>query len=432
MSAAAPRRKGWCPGALRPMETGDGLLVRVRASGGRLTLDQASAIAEASLACGNGAISLSARGNLQLRGVSERTLPDLHARLGAASLIDADPEVERLRNILVSPLSDIDPGAAFDLSPHVAALEARLAEDSALRPLPAKFNFILDAGGRLPVGDIEADIRFGASSEAGAPGFAVYLAGDDALAVALAPADIGAVASRLAQAFLSLAGAHDGAARRMRALVDRAGAKAVFVRAGLDPKPRPRSQRSAPLRDIIGAHVFGHAVVVGAAAPFGDIEASRLKMLNERARALGADGLRLAPWRCFLVTGLAPRQAASFVVACAKLGFVLHPGDLRLRAVACPGAPACMHAARSLREDATHWASLLPEGDGVLLHVSGCAKGCARPLATAATLVATDSGYDLHRHGKAGDAPGLHGLTSAAVESLLISERQELFEDARA
>ena len=30
MNAIAPRRKGWCPGALRPMETGDGLLVRVR------------------------------------------------------------------------------------------------------------------------------------------------------------------------------------------------------------------------------------------------------------------------------------------------------------------------------------------------------------------------------------------------------------------
>ena len=31
MNPIAPRRKGWCPGALRPMETGDGLLARVRA-----------------------------------------------------------------------------------------------------------------------------------------------------------------------------------------------------------------------------------------------------------------------------------------------------------------------------------------------------------------------------------------------------------------
>ncbi len=165
MNPVAPRRKGWCPGALRPMETGDGLLARVRTSGGRLTLDQAAAIAEAALACGNGAISLSARGNLQVRGVSERTLPELQARLGDAGLIDSDPEVERLRNILASPLSDIDQAAALDLAPHVAALEARLAEDRSLRPLPAKFSFVLDADGRLPVGDIDADIRFEAARE---------------------------------------------------------------------------------------------------------------------------------------------------------------------------------------------------------------------------------------------------------------------------
>jgi precorrin-3B synthase len=36
-----PLVKGWCPGALRPMLSGDGLVVRVRAYGGGLTQDQA-------------------------------------------------------------------------------------------------------------------------------------------------------------------------------------------------------------------------------------------------------------------------------------------------------------------------------------------------------------------------------------------------------
>ena len=89
---APPVRKGWCPGALRPMETGDGLLARVRAPRGRLSLDQAAALADAAVTCGNGAIGLSARANLHLRGLNERTLSDLHARLGEAGLIDADPE----------------------------------------------------------------------------------------------------------------------------------------------------------------------------------------------------------------------------------------------------------------------------------------------------------------------------------------------------
>jgi precorrin-3B synthase len=428
MSPVAPRRKGWCPGALRPMETGDGLLVRVRASGGRLALDQAAVIAESALACGNGAISLSARGNLQVRGVSEKTLPDLQTRLGAAGLIDSDREVERLRNILVSPLSDIDPDAAFDLAPSVAALERRLAEDAALRLLPAKFSFVLDAGGRLPVGDVDADIRFEATREAG-PAFAVYLGGGDALAAIVTLSEIGVAASRLARAVLSLAGAREP--RRMRALVDRLGAKALFACAGLDATQRPRSRRSTSLRDVLGFHVFGPAVVVGAAAPFGDIDAVRFRTLIERARAAGADGLRLAPWRSLLVIGLAPRAAASFVGACAELGFVVQSGDQRLRVVACPGAPACLHAFRPLRDDATRWASLLPTGDTVILHVSGCAKGCARPLATAVTLIATENGYNLLVDGKAADPPTGRGLSSAAIEAFLAGEGAKLFESER-
>ena len=77
------------------METGDGLLARVRAPRGRLSLDQADALADAALRCGNGLIGLSARANLHLRGLSERTLPDLLARLEKVGLIDADPESYR-------------------------------------------------------------------------------------------------------------------------------------------------------------------------------------------------------------------------------------------------------------------------------------------------------------------------------------------------
>ena len=279
----APRRKGWCPGALRPMETGDGLIARVRAPRGRLSLDQAAAVAESAIACGNGAIGLSALGNLHLRGLSERTLADLHARLSDARLIDADPEIERLSNIVVSPLDDLDPEALLDLSPSAAALETRLAENEDLRRLPAKFSFVLDALGRLPLADVDADIRFEASRDGT---LAVFLAGEDALAAECAPAETGEVAARLGRAFIRLAGAGEDAPRRMRALVGRRGANAVFAEAGLAAKPRLRSQRRASLSDLLGAHEFGAEVVVGAAAAFGEIEAAAFKALIERAGGL--------------------------------------------------------------------------------------------------------------------------------------------------
>ena len=181
------------------------------------------------------------------------------------------------------------------------------------------------------------------------------------------------------------------------------------------------------MRDVLGAHAFGAAIVVGAAAAFGEIEAIRFKALIERARALGANGLRLTPWRTFVIAGLDPRGAASMAGSVEKLGFVSSADEPRLRVAACPGAPACMHGARPVREDAARWAPLLPKGDGVVLHVSGCAKGCARPAATAVTLTATEMGYDLILKGKAGDPPARRGLSSERIEELLVDEGARIF-----
>ncbi|MBV9286636.1 MAG: precorrin-3B synthase [Hyphomicrobiales bacterium] len=427
MSARSPRaepphRKGWCPGALTPMESGDGLLARVRASGGKLDLAQAHAIAEAALECGNGAISLSSRANLQIRGVSDATLPELMGRLDAAGVLDREADIERLRNIVASPLSDIDPAAAFDLAPSVARLEARLAEHERLRPLPAKFGFVLDALGRLPVTDVEADVRFEAAREDGVDAFAVFLGGDDSLAARCARDEIGDSAASLALAFLALADAGKRGERRMRALVEHVGAAALFARAKLKAAPCRRAEGRASLRDVLGAHVFGGAIVVGAAAPFGIIEASSFGVLIERAREAGALSLRLTPWRAFLISGLAAREAASIVAASAKLGFIMHADDPRLSVAVCPGAPACLHAHRPLREDAARWANLLPQASRVILHVSGCGKGCARPAATSMTLTATASGYDLVLNGKAGDPPARGGLSSRAVDLFIAAE----------
>ena len=103
----------------------------------------------------------------------------------------------------------------------------------------------------------------------------------------------------------------------------------------------------------------------------------------------------------------------------------------RLRVAACPGAPACVHGRSPVRDDAARWAPLLPKGDGVILHVSGCAKGCARPAATAATLTATETGYDLILAGRAGDPPARRGLSKAAIAELLAGEGARMFAGER-
>jgi precorrin-3B synthase len=131
-----------------------------------------------------------------------------------------------------------------------------------------------------------------------------------------------------------------------------------------------------------------------------------------------------------LVVGVEPHNAESLVHSMSELGFIVDADDPRLRIAACPGAPACMHGHLRVRDDAARWAAKLPKGDGVILHVSGCAKGCAKPTATAATLTATATGYDLIPGGTAGDPPMRRGLSSAEVARLLGGEGADMFAGA--
>jgi sulfite reductase beta subunit-like hemoprotein len=65
------------------MATGDGLIVRLHPPGGMLNAAQVDAIAMGAARHGNGLVDVTARGNLQIRGVSERSHPPLAAMLAA-------------------------------------------------------------------------------------------------------------------------------------------------------------------------------------------------------------------------------------------------------------------------------------------------------------------------------------------------------------
>jgi len=79
--------KGWCPGGVRPMPSGDGLLVRVRPWCGAFTLEQARGLADIAATLGNGHIDLTRRANLQIRGLRDESLPALHDALDRLGLL---------------------------------------------------------------------------------------------------------------------------------------------------------------------------------------------------------------------------------------------------------------------------------------------------------------------------------------------------------
>jgi precorrin-3B synthase len=162
----------------------------------------------------------------------------------------------------------------------------------------------------------------------------------------------------------------------------------------------------------IGVHALHDGqVALGAALAFGYTEASVLKRFAQAAARCGATGIQPAPGRALLCLGLSAAAADECAAAAAAAGFVVRPDDPRRSVVACAGAPACGFAklpTRTLAPVVAQAARPLLDGS-LVIHLSGCAKGCAHPGGAALTLIGPDR---LVVRGRAGDMP--HGITSTA------------------
>lgn len=363
---SAPEIRGWCPGALRPMTSADGLVVRVRPPLGALSRLQTQGLAALAERFGNGIIELTSRANLQLRAVAKERHPALLEELRALALVDADPEIETRRNLILTPwwqTEDESDRIARALTDHLPRFPA----------LPGKFGFAVDCGPRPVLAGASADIRF----EAGETGL-ICRADGAPYGAAVTPETAANTACALARWFLETGGAPEGRGRMARHLARGAALPAMFRAVpALPPATAPSPSRALP------------------ALEFGLIDAGDFA-------ALGA--LRVTPWRM-----LRPLAATELPAA-----LITRADDPRLRVSACTGAPGCPQARSTTRGLARALAPLTaPTGH---LHVSGCAKGCAHPGAAKTVLTATGPGrFSLANEARAGDPPSLTDLPPDAL-----------------
>ena len=367
--------KGWCPGAWRPMESGDGLVVRIRPQRGRIDAVQAAGIAELAGRYGNGLIDLTSRANLQIRGVADAGYPALIEGLAQLGLLDPDPDVEGRRNIVVAPF--------WEAGDEATLLADELERALAAGPsgLPVKFGFAVDCGKECVLAHDSADVRI----ERDDAGQLIVRADGAESGRPVSRGEAVKIALELAEWFLSSGGVKEGRGRMVAHIA--AGAAPPESLRG-DATPMRKSFEPKPGLTPQGA-MFG--------VDFGQVTHAALNRLARKARAL-----RMTPWRMMLAEGLREMPADESLITRAD--------DSRLRVVACSGAPRCREAHADTRALAT---ALAPHIDvGVTLHVSGCRKGCAHPGPAPVTLVATSEGFDLVRNGSARDMPVRRGLDS--------------------
>lgn len=359
--------KGWCPGAHRPMLSGDGYVVRVRPRLAQLSADQALGLCDAAMRHGAGLIDVTNRANLQVRGVAGDAVMALLGDLGALGLLDPDEATETRRNIVPAP--DWVPGD--DTERLAMELAARLGE---LPVLPPKMGFAIDAGPAPVLAGVPGDFRI----ERGVSGGLILRAEGRDKGTPLPDMREVSALIRLAHWFVDSGGDQAGRMARHPA-----------------PLPEWAAETEAPARARAplkpGAHPMGalHGLAFGEA---------RAADLAAAITATGATAVRVTPWRGLLLLGATPGP---------QPGLEWDADTPVLRADACPGAPFCPQASVATRALAR---ALAPRVAGSL-HVSGCAKMCARPSPADVTLVGDGGTFTLTRP----DAPPLTGLAPAQV-----------------
>jgi precorrin-3B synthase len=355
-----------CPGALQVHQAADGALVRVRLPGGMITATQLATLSRVSSGLGSGMLELTARSNVQLRGITDVTAAA--EEIAAAGLLPSATH-ERVRNIVASPLSGRAGGRA-DMRPWVGELDAAICAEPRLAELGGRFWFSLDDG-RADVSGLGADLGAHVLQD----GLALLLTGRDT-GVRLAAGELVKTLVELALRFVKIR----GKAWRVTELADLNDLlPGVELCAEFQPVTRP------PVGWI--AQDDGR-VALGAAVPLGALSACVAAYLA----AIQAP-LVVTPWRSVLVCDLDEAIADTALRVLAPLGLVFDENSPWLTISACTGSPGCAHSAADVRADA---AQSLRADPAVHRHFVGCERACGSPPA-GEVLVATGDGYRLLR-----------------------------------
>jgi len=419
---AAPEqmRRGACPALSAPMQTGDGLLVRLNLAEGGMTPAQLQALCDLAARHGNGIVEVTARGSFQIRGLTAASAPLLEADVAALAL-----SLREGVPVETSPLAGLDPDELADPRPLVRAIRAGTETAGLADRLGPKVSVVVDGGGSVDLSGILADVRLTARRGEDGIDWRVAIGGTAATARPVAMLDAaGAIAAALAVLEAVAALGTSGRARDLTlppppepvlgpAFGQTRGAVPLPRFAGEEPGPRTAATPVVPPFMGEGNHAQrGEEGVVplpdarlalAAALPFGSMEAGALAAFAQAAARHGVADIRLAPGRSLILLCPTPDAARGVAGEARRHGLILDADDPRRNIAACPGAPACASGRIATREIARRLAAGGRLAGSV--HVSGCEKGCAHPAPADFVVAGTGAGIALIRRGRAADTP---------------------------
>lgn len=390
-------RQDRCPGVLALHEAADGWLARVRLPGGRLSADALVTLAALSEELGNGLVDLTARANVQLRGLARDAAALLAPRLQAVGLLPSAAH-DRARNVLASPLAGRAPGALDEVDDVVALLDAAVTDGHRLRDLPGRFCFLVDDGtgaGREIGPDVTIVARGGGRFGVALDRRPVEFEGDARTAVAVA---VGA-----AEAFVALRG------DAWRLWETPGGPAEVAATLGMTLAPVTRATRTRGYGPGTVQQRDGR-VALTALAPLGQLWPAMLRTLA----ALSGD-VRVSTRRTVTLVDLDAAAVCALRETLAAAGLELDGASGWVGLTACAGTAGCPRALADVRAAAGRRAGVRAATDPPE-HWAACERRCGELPDTPMTVAVRPAGdVELRCDGETSVVASLEG----AAERLL-------------
>jgi precorrin-3B synthase len=369
-----------CPGILDLHEARDGHVARIRLPGGYASARRLAALAALAARFGDGCVDLTARGNVQLRGIRPGAARELAQRAALAGLLPS-PAHDRARNITASPLSGL--AGHPDLRHLVLSLDRAIRAHPALAALPGRFLFCLDDGtGRAGLGTCDVGLRWhSGEADLVVAGRHTGLRGPAAQGIRRAIAAARAFLDQRAAAGGQRPGVPDQAGQRaavpgsarVTGLPDGGAAVAAAVGGALGDRVTDTVGR-LPLGPVPDTSPL--AVV---AAPLARLTAPQLRLIARMVRSGEAARLTAAGRVVLPLAG--PVDAA--LARLAGAGLLVCDDHVLSAVTACSGM-ACASSLADVRSLATRVPGL------AAVHWAGCGRRCGLP-ADATAVVATSA-----------------------------------------
>jgi ferredoxin-nitrite reductase len=402
-------------------------MMRIRMPNGFARSEQLRTIAELSRRLGNSVLDITTRQQIELRGFTLDTVPEIFEKLRGVDLRTLQTGIDNVRNIHGCALAGLTPHELFDASPVVHELD-RIIVGSKGNPeftnLPRKFNVTVTGCTDNCTHCESQDIALVPAKKAGRFGFNVLVGGKmgsggftvaSPLNVFVEIFQAAAVVVELTKIYRDFGPREARSKCRFAFLIEEWGLRRLraelVARLGHELAFQGRDMRGSTNTDHLGvsSQMQAKLSAVGLCIPTGRVNPEQLDELARLADIYGNGEIRLTIGQNAIIPNVPANRVAPLLEEPLLKQFSPRPSPFLRGLVACVGTDYCNLALIETKSRAIALSENLQSkmGSGVnplSIHWSGCPAGCGNHQAADIGL----RGFKTRIDGKIVDAVAIY------------------------